>query len=277
MTKYIFSVMLGSILTLSGGTTVKDTTESKSQDSRYITHEDAVREFVASIDSADPKADAEKSMNPDRLGLMCFKEELHNCPGSVDGVTTEMIRSKNFHPVYIWGLTGPVVDKGDRDKFIQFMDTFNTTVLQLTFERELNNQKNGFNIDPDNLIEESSLYGTWVGAEHFLAEAKEGVGNVPYELFDDPEGYVELTIELGENYCTISKSNEPKKDCTYNHEEKHIAIPGGMYGANYESGYQITMFMGDSLIFHSVLKNWVKKEDYTYTYLETANAILRRQ
>jgi hypothetical protein len=122
----------------------------------------------------------------------------------------------------------------------------------------------------------SSLYGTWKGIEHFRAETKDEIGKVPYSLYEDLTGEVELTIVLDEDLCTISKFGEPIKDCVYHHQRKLIAVSDGMYGAHYESGYRIVGFTDNKISLKSTLKNWLKTDDYSYTHFEFANAFLNK-
>jgi hypothetical protein len=142
-------------------------------------------------------------------------------------------------------------------------------------------------------IDRSSFYGTWKGAEFFRVEMSDQVGDPPFCLCQDgieaacenredvkcehPEGEVELTLIMTANECLIFTFDNTAKDCVFDTKQMIISVPGGMYGAHHESGYQIMDYTDQEIQLTSELSNWVDEEQYSYTYKEFGNAVLTRQ
>jgi hypothetical protein len=269
-------IVIFCIAFVGGCTSTKNIPETKLKDLRNISHDDAVICHLNWIKSTDAKAFAQKSFRPERLGLQCFKEATKNCPGGIDGVTSDMIRSVDIAPVFWWGLTGPITDEKTKAKYTKFMADFNNAILQIIFDGDFDEPMSSDNELALDVLSLSNIYGTWKGTENFRAEIKDEIGDVPYWLFENPTGQVELTIVLSEKSCTISKSGEPAKECIYHHDQKLISVPGGMYGAHYEPGYRIDEVVDDKMSINSTLKNWQKADDYSYTHFEFSNAFLNR-
>lgn len=264
------------IALISGCITTKHNSETSLEDLRNISHEDAVVYHLNWIKNTDAKEFARRSFKPEKLGLNCFKEEIKSCPGGIEGVTSEMIRSVKIVPIFWWGLTGPIKDEETKAIYTEFMTDFNNTVLQIIFDGDHYEPMSEENELALKNLSLSEIYGTWKGIEHFRAEIKDGVGDVPYWFYEEPTGQVELTIILDEDFCTISKFGEVAKECVYNHEQKLISVPNGMYGAHYEPGYKIDEIDGDKMSINSTLKNWLETDEYSYTHFEFSNAFLNR-